>query len=255
MSQTGSVPVGLGANLSSSWDGDKLDDQRKEEVTREIVGLLKTKTKLIDEVKRLIKTQQELQEAEVKFKEETTKLRAEEIARFEARKKTIIDEQLVQGRKLDAREAKLSRDLETLAEIGEYYLELADELVWESSQNDARGKELDKREHEITVGEALVEFNSAKAESLVKEAGLTLKQANKEAEFKKAESSKLFAEQIKLTTELTAKKKEFLESKTKLLAKWEYLKGLEERIVSDRKNLDFRSEQLQKSIDTIKNRV
>lgn len=181
MSQTGSVPMSLRDDQQSTLSDFPVENARKEQLSREILDLTKKRNKLLEQNQSLEKAGLAMQESAKSYQIKIAEWKANQLKETEIKKQEIIKDQVEQGASLDKREAELSIRVEFWAQVAEYYLDLADELVWWSSQNDDREEEIRKEEVAIRKKRWTVDDMSEEAETLVKRARVMLETAKTQA--------------------------------------------------------------------------
>jgi hypothetical protein len=237
---SGSVPTSLvdrSDQLAYPPEGQAL---AKLEMERQIADLSKRKIKLLEEVKKLIKTSDDMAASQKTYREQTLAWKAEQVKEIDQLKATALKEQRVQGVRLDEREAELKEELEEVLVIYEYLAELADELVWWSSHNESREAELSEVELRIKKKAKEADQNMSEAESLSKKSRAMLESSATEV-YQKTEAAKTIIEDAqnlrnlnkKLNDELVEKEK-VLEAKNQTLLEKEKLLETEKVVLLDR---------------------
>lgn len=139
-------------------------------VKSDTTELESSKQKLLTEIKDLTKKIIENKIKARAYQNNIIEWRQEQFRVVEAKKQEIKQEQEKALKEIATERKRLDDDIESLVDIAEYYSLLADDLVWESSQNDARAKELKKMMIDAEAKQKYIDERSEEASKLVRQA-------------------------------------------------------------------------------------
>lgn len=249
MSLSGSVPTRLGVSTDTFNDKDE-NAERKRFLENEIGGLLKQKSRLVEDNGKLVKSAQELQDSLKQLRERMVREREEHKKLLQEERTKALEELAIKERELGGREDELEAELESLVEIYEYATNLLNELVWESDYNATEATNNHIVYTNILKEKRRVDDLLSEAEETTKKLRLSLLTAeNKQHEDAIAIGEKLRAAYQKLD-EAEVLKKELLDKKTILLAKHEKLEEREKALDEREAQLRDREETLKRSLQS-----